>query len=87
MKTYPPYRYVEYPKMLYQGGVAGDDCITVQDAGEESAAAERGYSAIGVVVVHIPDPDALRVEAERLGIKVDKRWGPDRLRAEIEKAQ
>jgi hypothetical protein len=34
------------------------------------------------------DPlDALRTEAASIGVKVDKRWGEDRLREEIEKAQ
>jgi hypothetical protein len=30
-----------------------------------------------------PDVDVLRVQAEALGIKVDKRWGAERLRQEI----
>jgi hypothetical protein len=30
--------------------------------------------------------EALRAEAEALGVKVDKRWGADRLRAEIDAA-
>lgn len=29
------------------------------------------------------DLDGLRAQAETLGVKVDRRWGPDRLRAEI----
>jgi hypothetical protein len=32
-------------------------------------------------------PNPLRAEAEALGIKVDKRWGDDRLREEIDKAK
>jgi len=32
------------------------------------------------------DLDQLRAEAEAAGVKVDKRWGADRLRTEIEKA-
>lgn len=31
-----------------------------------------------------PDLDALRAEAEGAGVTVDKRWGPDRLRQEID---
>lgn len=87
MKNYPPYRYVEFPKVVYRCGVVGDDCITVDDAAAEESAAARGYYPHGVVTAVIPEPDALRVEAEKLGIKVDKRWGAERLRAEIEKAQ
>lgn len=30
--------------------------------------------------------DALRTQAEKAGVKVDKRWGADKLRAEIESA-
>lgn len=33
------------------------------------------------------DLDALRTEAEAAGVKVDKRWGVDRLYEEIEKAE
>ena len=87
MKNYPPYRYVEYPKCIYRGGVIGDDCITAGSSAEEEAAAGRDYYSHGVVTALTPDPDALRVEAEKLGIRVDKRWGADRLRAEIERAQ
>lgn len=88
MKNYPPYSYVEYPKCLYRGGVIGDDCITVYDAAEEAEAAGRDdYYPHGVVTALAPGPDALRIEAEKLGIKVDKRWGADRLRVEIERAQ
>lgn len=32
------------------------------------------------------DIDALRAQAENLGVAVDKRWGEDRLRKEIDKA-
>lgn len=34
---------------------------------------------------HPDDIDALRAEAEGLGIDVDKRWGEARLRSEIDK--
>lgn len=34
-----------------------------------------------------PDTDALQTEAEALGIKVDRRWGDQRLQDEIAKAQ
>ena len=87
MKKYPAYVYVEFPKALYLNGVIGDDSLTVINAEEEAAAAERGYYPHGSAAAHIPEPDALRVEAERLGIKVDKRWGASRIAAEIEKAQ
>lgn len=30
--------------------------------------------------------DGLRAQAERRGIRVDRRWGPDRLRQEIDKS-
>lgn len=33
------------------------------------------------------DTAGLKEQAEALGIKVDKRWGADRIRSEIEKAQ
>jgi hypothetical protein len=87
MKKHPPYRYVEYPKCLYLGGTVGSDCITVDDAAGEETAAARGYYPHGAVTALTPDPDAMRVEAEKLGVKVDKRWGADRLRAEIERAK
>lgn len=34
-------------------------------------------------VEETPDLDALRTQAENLGVKVDKRWGADRLGEEI----
>lgn len=34
----------------------------------------------------VDDLDALRTQAEEAGVKVDKRWGVDKLRQEIEKA-
>ncbi len=33
------------------------------------------------------DLDDLRAQAEAVGVKVDKRWGADRLRSEIDAAQ
>jgi hypothetical protein len=37
--------------------------------------------------VHTADYDGLRAHAEALGVKVDKRWGEDRLRQEIQSAE
>jgi hypothetical protein len=36
---------------------------------------------------HTADYDSLRAHAEALGVKVDKRWGEDRLRQEIQSAE
>jgi hypothetical protein len=37
--------------------------------------------------VHTADYDGLRAHAEALGVKVDRRWGEDRLRQEIQSAE
>jgi hypothetical protein len=36
---------------------------------------------------HTADYDGLRAHAEALGVKVDRRWGEDRLRQEIQSAE
>lgn len=68
--------------------------------GDEFTASRRDarlLEAIGKARRYVPpkrkadpvgeDLDALRAEAEELGIDVDGRWGPSRLRAEIEQAK
>jgi hypothetical protein len=37
--------------------------------------------------VHTADYDGLVAHAEAIGVKVDKRWGEDRLRQEIQSAE
>jgi hypothetical protein len=70
-------------------------------AGQEPAAEDDAEdSAAEVTPESAPQPDEqpvepqddsdleqLRAEAEALGVKVDKRWGADRLRAEIAAAR
>lgn len=43
-------------------------------------------AVIGPPPEHDAERDALRTDAEKLGIDVDGRWGPARLRQEIERA-
>lgn len=73
----------EFPKCLYQGGDAGAEFTIVADEDQEAAARDAGFAMIG----ESAEPADLLAEAEALGIKVDKRWGEDRLAAEIAKAK
>lgn len=52
---------------------AADETVTTTEAPEAPVATEA-------------DLDALRAQAEALGVKVDRRWGEQRLREEIDAA-
>lgn len=81
-----------YPSWRY---ASGDRTCIVESIEEDEALGEGWYDS----PAKIPDPDddpakedashieALKAEAESLGIKVDARWGEKRLAAEIEKAK
>jgi hypothetical protein len=71
----------EFPKCLYQGGDVAAEYTIVVDAGQEADARNAGFAMAG------EGGADLMAEAEALGIKVDKRWGADRLAAEIQKAK
>jgi hypothetical protein len=64
------------------------DDITEARAVEQATAAPGEKRAVQVPDVEDDDAEleALRVAAEAAGVKVDKRWGADRLREEIAKA-
>jgi hypothetical protein len=53
----------------------------------KKAAFVRNETKPQVVTLVDTDTGRLRSQAERLGIKVDKRWGPARLAQEIEAAR
>lgn len=74
----------EFPKCLYQNGDAAAEFTIVADDAQEAAARDAGFAMVGEGA---DDPADLLAEAEALGIKVDKRWGADRLAAEIQKAK
>lgn len=65
----------------------------IDDNDEGMVALMRELAAGGQVDVVDPEPepaedlDALRAEAEAAGVRIDKRWGADRLREEIESAR
>ena len=65
------YVYLEYPKWIR----VGDAEPFIVDTSEDEKAAK------GEAV------DSLKVQAEKLGIEVDARWGDKRLQAEIDKAK
>lgn len=72
------YEFHEYPKMVYPK--PGKPGILVQNATEEEAAMG------GVQPVSAEEQHAKLVAiADLEGVKIDKRWGVDRLRAEIDK--
>lgn len=79
----------KYPRWKY---AADGRSIVVDDADAEEALGDGWYDS----PADVPDPDAvpeadaldaLRAEAEALGVKVDKRWGADRLATEIANAE
>lgn len=79
----------QFPKWKY---AADGRTLIVDDAESEEALGDGWYDT----PADIPDPDAeddaadldaLRAEAEALGIKVDARWKEKRLQEEIAKAK
>jgi hypothetical protein len=79
----------QYPRWKY---AADGRSLVVDDADAEEALGEGWYDS----PADIPDPDAepeaddidaLRAQAEELGVKVDKRWKAERLAEEIAKAK
>jgi len=72
----------EFPKCLYLGGDVEAKYVLAWNADEEKAFRADGFSSAGEGV-----KPSLLDEAFALGIKVDKRWGDDRLAAEIAKAK
>lgn len=63
--------------------------ITVHYDVEQATAGpgeKRSLSTPAFAPKPVDDLDALRTAAEAAGVKVDKRWGPDKLRQEIEAA-
>lgn len=77
----------QYPRWKY--GAEGQSAI-VNDADEEEALGEGWYDSPADVPApdaEHADIDALRSEAEALGVKVDKRWKAERLAEEIAKVK
>jgi len=76
----------EFPKCLYLNGDVEDEFKIVFSPEEEEAMRFDGYADAGA-----PKPSdeviSLEEQAAALGVKVDKRWGVERLTAEIEKAK
>jgi hypothetical protein len=64
--------------MSQDGSFADDD---EKDAERKQAKAEQGDEA-----KQAEETQKLQAEAEQAGVTVDKRWGPDRLRQEIDSA-
>jgi hypothetical protein len=77
----------EYPKALYAGNGWDCEAIVVLDADQEEAARAQGYVSVGESYGGANDMESLTAEAESLGVKIDKRWGAERLAAEIAKAK
>lgn len=76
-----PYEYQEYPKWV------GDKIV--QDADEEAAvlAAQADADEAALRGTDTPaEREALLAAAAEKGIKVDKRWSDDKIRAAIEVA-
>ncbi len=79
--------FQEYPKALYKGGDESAPWVICDDADEEAAYRADGFAVVGEEAHQVSHRDALTAEAEALGIKVDKRWGDDRLASEVAKAK
>jgi len=76
----------EFPKILYMDGVLDASTSIVHDEDQEAEARANGFASLGEGEPGA-DLDALRAEAEKLGVKVDKRWKAERLAEEIAKAK
>lgn len=76
----------EFPKILYLGGALDAITAIVHDEEQEAEARANGFASLGEAE---PEDyvEALRAEAEALGVKVDKRWKAERLAEEIAKAK
>lgn len=77
--------FQEFPKAIYLNGNVQLACVVVFDKAEEAAKLKDGYEP-GKSQEAIDDTEALKSQAEALGIKVDARWGVKRLSEEITKA-
>lgn len=90
---------MEYPKMLYKGGDIAAETLIVDGPAAEKDAEKEGFIRLWAGAIKAPrkpwedapaevaqeaDIESLRAEAEAKGVKVDRRWKEDRLRAEIE---
>lgn len=87
------YRKGAGPYPMEVPGIGVVACLGVNDAGEYAAALADGW--VGCVpdlmaddAAHdgAPTRDEMMVQAAKLGIEVDKRWGDKRLMAAIEAA-
>lgn len=76
----------EFPKILYMDGALDAETVIVHDEDQEAEARANGFVSLGEGEPAY-DVDALRAEAESLGVKVDKRWKAERLAEEIAKAK
>lgn len=65
-----------YRQVAAENGLDLGETPAAEEQSEEESAEEESE-----------DVDALRAEAEALGVKVDGRWGYDRLRDEIDAAK
>lgn len=74
----------EFPKCLYLGADVEAEYVIVSDEAQESDARANGFAMLDEAV---DEPADLVAEAQSLGIKIDKRWGADRLAAEIAKVK
>lgn len=74
----------EFPKCLFLGADAEAEYVIVADEEQEAAARANGFAMLGEAV---DEPADLVAEAQALGIKIDKRWGAERLAEEIAKAK
>ena len=86
--------FIEFPKALYKGGVwlldTEPDSVTVANEKEQAEAMRNGYAPLGAVAPASvesvgSEESALQAQLEAAGVKVDRRWGIDRLKAEAAK--
>lgn len=84
LKVVPPQKY----KILPGGGEADVPDEVVSRSFAKALVASGDLALVGPSAQAEPEEgiDALRDEAESLGVKVDKRWKADRLQKEIDAA-
>lgn len=81
---------VDLPPNIAADLVASHHAVKVPVPADEEPPVETAVAPEGDVETRAEpagdDVEALRAQAEAAGVKVDKRWGADRLRDEIAKA-
>ena len=86
--TFPEYKYQEYPKWIHMTGYPSVIAQTAQEEADLRARTPiQTQHAELIEALPKPEPDdkTLWIEiADKNGIKIDKRWGLEKIKAAVE---